>query len=290
MGILAGLETTTATPAGATIDAASAPPLGADTRRALRERIRLARETLRDLPEAEQQRLYQESRAKNSTLFALLHRLQDDPDTRSLVRAAVERTRLAPSDAELARAGARAFSAAFRAGIPAFRPSARYVLGRLCEEFGYDNARRLKLSDLQRGYLATAARSKGGGFETAAVVLAVVSVGELWEFGSGASGGPADPPVVAEASSAASIAVPVPASASVVGEHLLATSLVAACLNIEAGMRNFSEFAEAMAADLGEAVRPYLRVFYEAIRHYPGIDLSGRKAAAPPVDGFLLAA
>jgi hypothetical protein len=288
MGILAGLETTTATPAGATTDRASAPPLDADTRRALQERIRLAREKLRDLPEAEQQRLYQESRAKNSTLFALLHRLQEDPDTRSLVRAAVERTRLAPSDAELARAGARAFSAAFRAGIAAFRPSARYVLDRLCEEFGHDNARRLKLSDLQRGYLATAARSKGGGFETAAVVLAVGSVGELWEFGSGASGGPGTPPVVAEASSAASIAVP--ASASAVGEHLLATSLVAACLNIEAGMRNFSEFAEAMAADLGEAVRPYLRVFYEAIRHYPGIDLSDRKAAAPPADGFLLAA
>jgi hypothetical protein len=94
--------------------------------------------------------------------------------------------------------------------------------------------------------------------------------------------------VVAEASRAASSAVP--ASASAVGEHLLATSLVAACLNIEAGMRNFSEFAEAMAADLGEAVRPYLRVFYEAIRHFPGIDLSDRKAAAPPADGFLLAA
>jgi hypothetical protein len=64
---------------------------------------------------------------------------------------------------------------------------------------------------------------------------------------------------------------------------------VAACLNLEAGVRNFAEFTEAMAADLGEAVRPYLRVFYEAIRHYPGIDLSGRKT--PPAEqGFLLAA
>ena len=74
-----------------------------------------------------------------------------------------------------------------------------------------------------------------------------------------------------------------------VENHLLATGLLAACLHIEAGVRDFHDFAETMAADLGDAVRPYLRVFYEAIRHFPGIDLSGMKSPAASDGGFMFA-
>jgi len=265
------------------------PQVAADTTRAtdrraiLREEIRQAREMLQRLPATEQQRLYEESRAKSTTLFALLHRLQEDPVMRALVHSAVERTRLAPADAELARAAARAFAAAFRGGATGFFEAVEFVLRRLCEEFGEANARRLKLADLQRGYLAAVAKAKGGEFESAAAVMKIATVGDLWNFSIEVSDKTSSPletagPAV-EASGKASA-----------GEHLLITSLVAACLNLEAGVRNFAEFAEAMATDLGEAVRPYLRVFYEAIRHYPGIDLSGRKTAQRAEEGFLLAA
>lgn len=284
MSMTAGFEMAPASTLPSTPDVLEDGRHAPDRRAILREEIRRARDMLERLPAAEQQRLYEESRARSTTLFALLHRLQDDPAMRALVHSAVERTRLAPADAELARASGRAFAAAFRAGDTAFHKAAEFVLRRLCEEFGEANARRLKLSDLQRGYLAAAARAKGGNFESAARVMKVARLGELWNFSiqsqaeSASTGNGGIPPAAAGSAG--------PASA---GEHLLVTSLVAACLNLDAGARNFAEFAEAMAADLGEAVRPYLRVFYEAIRHYPGIDLSGRKA--PPAEpGFLLAA
>lgn len=265
--------------------ALAAAPRAADRRAILREEIRQAREMLQRLPTAEQQRLYEESRARSTTLFALLYRLQEDPVMRPLVRSAVESTRLAPADAELARASARAFAAAFRGGDSGFGKAVEFVLRRLCEEFGEANARRLKLADLQRGYLAAAARAKGGEFDSAASVMKVATVGELWGFRIES---PAE-----SASAVKEVLAPgptEPAGPASAGEHLLITSLVAACLNLEAGVRNFAEFTEAMASDLGEAVRPYLRVVYEAIRHYPGIDLSGRKAIPPAEEGFLLAA
>lgn len=263
----------------------AAAPREADRRTILREEIRQARDMLQRLPAAEQQRLYEESRARSTTLFALLHRLEEDPVMRPLVRSAVERTRLAPADAELARAAARSFAAAFRAGDTAFRKAVEFVLRRLCEEFGEANARRLKLADLQRGYLAAAARAKAGEFESAASVMKVASVGELWCFSIEAATGSAW-----SAKDGVAPGATEPAGPASAGEHLLVTSLVAACLNLEAGVRNFAEFTEAMATDLGEAVRPYLRVVYEAIRHYPGIDLSGRKVPPPAEEGFLLAA
>ena len=53
-----------------------------------------------------------------------------------------------------------------------------FVLRRLCEEFGEANARRLKLADLQRGYLAATAKAKGGEFDSTAAVMKVATVGE----------------------------------------------------------------------------------------------------------------
>ncbi|MFZ2809449.1 MAG: PLxRFG domain-containing protein [Desulfosalsimonadaceae bacterium] len=42
--------------------------------------------------------------------------------------------------------------------------------------------------------------------------------------------------------------------------------------HIEAGARTFNAYAKKMIADLGEAIRPYLKSFYMAVRNYPGFD------------------
>lgn len=263
----------------------------AEKRQALRASIERAKVRLHKLPPEEQKRLYEASRAQGPTLFALLHRLQEDPLTDQLVRAAVERTRRAPTTAELTRATARTFTSAFRAGQLAFRPAAHFVLCRLGEEFGAVNARRIKLSDLQRGYFAVGARSRLSGFDAPAAVMAVATLAEVRDF---PLPGPHDEASAVGVEVAGSLVVKaqgeVATSVIAAGaDQLLTTGLVAACLNIEAGVRGFAEFAEAMAADLGEAVRPYLRVFYEAIRHYPGIDLTGMKPAAASEGGLLFA-
>lgn len=49
---------------------------------------------------------------------------------------------------------------------------------------------------------------------------------------------------------------------------------------IEAGVRKYSDYAKAMVGDFGEKIRPYLRSFYEGVRHYPGLDTTGMTTAA----------
>ncbi len=263
----------------------------AEKRQALRASIERAKARLQSLPAQEQKRLYEASRAQSPTLFALLHRLQDDPITDQLVRAAVERTRRAPTTAELTRATARTFSSAFRAGQLAFRPAAHFVLCRLGEEFGETNARRIKLSDLQRGYFAVCARSRLSGFDATAAVMAVATIAQVRDFRLPGQHDEAPAAGMEGAGSALALAHGDAASCAVAAgaDQLLTTGLVAACLHIEAGVRGFAEFAEVMAADLGDAVRPYLRAFYEAIRHYPGIDLTAMKPAAVSDGGLMFA-
>lgn len=43
-------------------------------------------------------------------------------------------------------------------------------------------------------------------------------------------------------------------------------------LHVEAGMGQFADYSKAMIGELGEAIRPYLRSFYEAVRFHPGVD------------------
>ena len=50
--------------------------------------------------------------------------------------------------------------------------------------------------------------------------------------------------------------------------------------HIEAGARKWADYTKAMLGDLGEAVRPYLRGWYEAVRYYPGFDAQGMSSAA----------
>ena len=44
---------------------------------------------------------------------------------------------------------------------------------------------------------------------------------------------------------------------------------------IEAGTRSFAAYSKAMVDDFGEAIKPYLRSFYEGVRHFPGLDTEG---------------
>ena len=57
--------------------------------------------------------------------------------------------------------------------------------------------------------------------------------------------------------------------------EILQAGLTLAGYHIEAGARAFADYAKAMVADLGESVRPYLRSWYESVRHYPGFDNAG---------------
>lgn len=54
--------------------------------------------------------------------------------------------------------------------------------------------------------------------------------------------------------------------------ELLQDGVALAGYHIEAGARSFAKFSKAMIDDLGEAVRPYLKYFYNAVRDFPGFD------------------
>lgn len=50
--------------------------------------------------------------------------------------------------------------------------------------------------------------------------------------------------------------------------------------HIEAGARSFAAYSAKMIGDLGEAVRPYLKSWYLAVRNYPGFDSKGMQSEA----------
>ena len=50
--------------------------------------------------------------------------------------------------------------------------------------------------------------------------------------------------------------------------------------HIEAGALTFAEYSKAMVQDVGETIKPYLRSFYEGVRHYPGFDHTGMDSAS----------
>jgi N12 class adenine-specific DNA methylase len=57
--------------------------------------------------------------------------------------------------------------------------------------------------------------------------------------------------------------------------ELLQAGITLAGYHVEAGARTFAAYTKAMVADLGDAVRPYLKSFYNALRDYPGFDAKG---------------
>ena len=54
--------------------------------------------------------------------------------------------------------------------------------------------------------------------------------------------------------------------------EILAIGTEMAAFHIEAGARSFADFAKRMIADLGDAIRPYLKSFYEGARNFPGME------------------
>ena len=56
---------------------------------------------------------------------------------------------------------------------------------------------------------------------------------------------------------------------------LIHDGILLAGYHVEAGARLFGDFAKAMIEDLGEQARPYLKMWYESLRHYPGFDAQG---------------
>jgi len=50
--------------------------------------------------------------------------------------------------------------------------------------------------------------------------------------------------------------------------------------HIEAGARSFTEYSKRMVTDLGEAISPFLKAFYLAVRNYPGFDNAGMDTEA----------
>lgn len=68
--------------------------------------------------------------------------------------------------------------------------------------------------------------------------------------------------------------------------ELLLDGITIAGGHIEAGARKFADYAQAMIEDLGEAVKPYLLSFYEAVRHYPGAVKEGMDDAAVAAEAF----
>lgn len=57
--------------------------------------------------------------------------------------------------------------------------------------------------------------------------------------------------------------------------ELLSDGMVIAGAYIEAGVRDFAEFAKQMTGDFGDTIKPYLLSFWEGARYSPGLDTDG---------------
>ncbi len=66
--------------------------------------------------------------------------------------------------------------------------------------------------------------------------------------------------------------------------ELLTDGMMLAGAYIEAGVRKFGDYAEAMTADLGDKIRPYLLSFWEGARNYPGLDTEGMTGTQESAD------
>ena len=54
--------------------------------------------------------------------------------------------------------------------------------------------------------------------------------------------------------------------------EIIAIGAEMAAYHVEAGARKFADFAKRMIADMGEEIRPYLKLFYNAVRDFPGME------------------
>lgn len=66
--------------------------------------------------------------------------------------------------------------------------------------------------------------------------------------------------------------------------EILAIGTEMAVYHLEKGLRKFAEYATAMIADLGDAIRPYLKAFYNGARDLPEVAENGLDADMTPYD------
>ena len=66
--------------------------------------------------------------------------------------------------------------------------------------------------------------------------------------------------------------------------EILAIGTEMAVYHLEKGARKFTEYAKAMIADLGDAIRPYLKAFYNGARNLPEVEGSEIAADMTPYD------
>lgn len=71
-----------------------------------------------------------------------------------------------------------------------------------------------------------------------------------------------------------------------VDPELLMDGMTVAGAYIESGVRKFADYTAAMVEDFGDAVKPYLLSFYEAVRHFPGVDREGMDDSATAAREF----
>lgn len=69
-----------------------------------------------------------------------------------------------------------------------------------------------------------------------------------------------------------------------VDPEMLAIGTEMAVYHIEKGARKFTEYAKAMIEDLGEAIRPYLKAFYNGARDLPEVEANGWSEELTPYD------
>lgn len=151
----------------------------------------------------------------------------------------------------------RIMDAAFRLGYMSFKENAKYVLSEIHKKFGDDITNTLNISHLQGGYIGMEK-----GTTSKMEVVNIKSIEELY--------------LDDELCQSSDLIELIKNDISSEFDHeMMLDGFTLAGYHIEQGARNYSEFSQAMITDLGESIRPYLLVFYESIRHYPGFDSSG---------------
>ena len=68
----------------------------------------------------------------------------------------------------------------------------------------------------------------------------------------------------------------------------LAIGTEMAAYHIEAGARKFADYAQHMIDDLGDAIRPYLKAFYNGVRNMPEVQQTGLADEMTPYDEVLV--
>ena len=67
----------------------------------------------------------------------------------------------------------------------------------------------------------------------------------------------------------------IPLKSSHIDGEMMAAGIIVAGFHVEAGSRTFEAYSRMMIGECGEAIRPYLKSFYEAVRSWPGFDPTG---------------